>query len=658
MISTVNKVAPRVAAVTAALLALSVAPEYAQAASVPPARTTSPVAEAAAGRVTPPQPKAYLARKMHGKAALTALGTDLAEVAAQNDVSTRTLDQVLTEDHTAWLSEEGRLFYQEDLPEESTTGTPETAATVAPAYPTNQTFTLHSRPGSSKVIFLDFDGSRVANTGWNANGVTAGTYVGYDVDGSPSTFSSAEHGFIQEVWREVAESYAPFDVDVTTADPGQDALTRSTSADGTFGTRVLITSSATARQQACGSCLGVAYVGTFDNIDPNGYYQPAWVFDYNNSFDPMIVAQAAAHETGHTLGLSHDGTSTASYFPGTASWGPVMGSSMTRAVTQFSKGEYSGASNTQDDFAVMQTNGLSLRADDHGNAPAAAEPLGDHPSYLASGVIGTRTDTDVFAVTLPCTTTLSATAYGIGAQTALDLSLQVLDAHGTVVASNSPASGYAGSPPKSAGMNASVSIASATGTYYLRVDGVGNGSPANGGWSDYGEPRPVHADGHRVCGRDVHAAHHPAPQHGPADHAASGHLPAQALRPADRRRLLRGARRAPHRGGALVVAGEHGRRRPHRLPGPRVQDRSTQPDDRGVHHRLHESAHARRRAQPAAGSLHLPGAGLQRRRGLGLVLHLGRGQLALAASRPSARRTTAGSWVCHIGGRLARRKLP
>ncbi len=34
-------------------------------------------------------------------------------------------------------------------------------------------------------------------------------------------------------------------------------------------------------------------------------------------------------------------------------------------------------------------------------------------------------------------------------------------------------------------MDASVSIPVASGTYVLRVDGVGNGSPVNGGWSDY-----------------------------------------------------------------------------------------------------------------------------------------------------------------------------
>ena len=429
-----------------------------------------------------------LDRSMRGRSALAALGSRASGVAAQNGLSRRHLDQVLTSDDTAWIAEDGQMFYREDAPAEAITDAPATAQAVTAPYPLAQTFSLHSRPGSSKVIFLDVNGGTVSGTGWNSGDtpMASGTYTGFTLDGDPSTFTDTERAYVQEVWREVAESYSPFDVDVTTQDPGTAAFTRASSTDQTFGAHVMITSQASARQQACGSCLGVAYVGTFDSVDPGGYYQPSWVFRYSTSFDPMIIAQAATHETGHTLGLTHDGTASASYYGGTKAWGPVMGSAMNRAVTQFSKGEYTGASNTQDDLAVIATNGLPLRADDHGNTTAAADQLGAHASYTATGVISTRSDQDVVALTLPCTTTLTASASGIGAQTALDLSLQVLDASGHVVATSAPTSSWSGSPPTSTGMNATVSVPGATGTYYLRVDGVGNGSAAAGGWSDYG----------------------------------------------------------------------------------------------------------------------------------------------------------------------------
>ena len=77
----------------------------------------------------------------------------------------------------------------------------------------------------------------------------------------------------------MAKDYAPFDVDVTTEDPGDAAITRSGSGDTVFGTRALITSDAAAWSAACGQgCGGVAYVGTFDQTSNHANYQPAFVF--------------------------------------------------------------------------------------------------------------------------------------------------------------------------------------------------------------------------------------------------------------------------------------------------------------------------------------------------------------------------------------------
>ena len=118
-------------------------------------------------------------------------------------------------------------------------------STTTPAYPVAQTFKLHSRPGATKQIFLDFNGAEIKGTGWNtgSNPLGVGVYTGYDSDGHPNTFSTAEDAWIQEVWRQVSETYAPFDVDVTTEDGGPDARERTTSADTHFGTQVLFTNS-------------------------------------------------------------------------------------------------------------------------------------------------------------------------------------------------------------------------------------------------------------------------------------------------------------------------------------------------------------------------------------------------------------------------------
>lgn len=40
-------------------------------------------------------------------------------------------------------------------------------------------------------------------------------------DGSPTTWSDSELSDILSIWRFVSEDYAPWDVDVTTEDPGE-----------------------------------------------------------------------------------------------------------------------------------------------------------------------------------------------------------------------------------------------------------------------------------------------------------------------------------------------------------------------------------------------------------------------------------------------------
>ena len=51
---------------------------------------------------------------------------------------------------------------------------------------------------------------------------------------------------------------------------------------------------------------------------------------------------------------------------------------------QWSRGEYAGANNKEDDFAVMNSNGLRLRTDDFGNTSATASALTGGP--ISAGI--------------------------------------------------------------------------------------------------------------------------------------------------------------------------------------------------------------------------------------------------------------------------------
>ncbi len=72
--------------------------------------------------------------------------------------------------------------------------------------------------------------------------------------------------------------------------------------------------------------------------------------------------------------------------------------------SQWSKGEYAGANNAEDDFAVLQSNGLSLRTDDYGNTLATATPLtggtasGSVTTFSVRGVIASASDVDVLSI--------------------------------------------------------------------------------------------------------------------------------------------------------------------------------------------------------------------------------------------------------------------
>lgn len=400
-----------------------------------------------------------------------------AEVVAADPISPG-IAQILREDPTASLDSRGRHFYSEPVPDgaRAAARARPLAPTAAPVFPLADTFSLHSLPGSNRTIYLDFDGEYVSGTAWNEEGLPAAQYPAWTLDGNASTFNSAERTIIQEVWQQVAEDFAPFDVDVTTADPGDAGIVRSSSGDQVFGTRALITPSNSAVANTCGECVGVAYVDVFDEV--GGSAQPVWVFPqfYNET---KGIAETISHEVGHNLALRHDGDSQEAYHAGHNSWAPIMGQSDYEPITQWSRGDYPDADNQQDDVAVIASHGLEMRADEAGNtfSAAAAAP----PSGLA--YITTRTDKDFFELG-DCTGAVVITAEGSSISPNLDIELRLYDAGGTEVKKADPTSAKV-SATVATGMSATLTATVTPGAYVVGVDGVGRGTWSNG-YDDYG----------------------------------------------------------------------------------------------------------------------------------------------------------------------------
>lgn len=347
-------------------------------------------------------------------------------------------------------------------------GTSETAATV----PLNDTFTLQSREGAAHTIYLDFDGHVTSNTYWN-NGRGDFETQAYDFDGNVNSFSDAELQRIQNIWQRVAEDFSPFDVNVTTMDPGTDALTKTGGGDQEWGTRVVIGgSSYDWFGQGAG---GVAYLNSFNWSTDT----PAFVFeDQLGNGNEKFVAEAVSHEAGHALGLGHDGTSSTGYYRGHGSgdtgWAPIMGVGYSKNLTQWSKGEYNDANNGQDDLSRILSNGFGYRPDDHGDSNSTATLLTpSNGTIVGSGIIEQSNDFDAFSfITGGGYVSLDILPFERGPN--LDVFASLYRGDGSLVASSNPTNSLA----------ANIDVSLSAGTYYLHVSGEGKGDLSTG-YSDY-----------------------------------------------------------------------------------------------------------------------------------------------------------------------------
>ena len=321
---------------------------------------------------------------------------------------------------------------------------------------------LSSNTTATAKIYLDFDGHTTIGTWWNSQYNDNKNIVtpAYSADSDTKTFSNSDIDRITKIWQRVAEDYAPFNVDVTTIDPGNFS--------GKEGLRVVIGGASGWYGAKAG---GVAYVNSWQwNSDT-----PVFVFEDNLGSSEKYTGEAISHEVGHAFGLYHQSEygangKTQEYADGSGSgetgWAPIMGVSYGKNLTTWHNGTNSqGSTSKQDELAIIASdkNGFGYRIDDYGNSNSKATVLsGSNPAQVqAAGIISTMTDVDVFSfMTGAGEVNFDIDVVAPGPN--LDVVAQLWD-DSNLLLQNNPSSQ----------LNANLNTFLNTGTYYLHVKNNG-----------------------------------------------------------------------------------------------------------------------------------------------------------------------------------------
>ena len=320
---------------------------------------------------------------------------------------------------------------------------------------------LNSYPTATATIYLDFDGHMVTGSLWNG---------GMPIACIAPTLTDAQ---ITEIFNRVSEDYRPFNVNITTDS------TKFLSAPLAQRIRVIVTPTSAWKPNVG----GISYIGSFTWGDDT----PAFVFsDRLGPNNTKFIAECCSHESGHTLGLSHQSkydsacnfleTYNTGYGTGETSWAPIMGNSYSRNMTGWNDGATPyGCANTQDNLSIItSTNGFGYRTDDYSDSLNATTFSPNNTSFSINGIIATGNDKDAFKFNITQSTNIhiDATPFNQGTGNSgsnLDIKIMLYDQNKTLMKTYDALNT----------MSITIDTTLKTGVYYFVLDGTGNAYASN-----------------------------------------------------------------------------------------------------------------------------------------------------------------------------------
>lgn len=351
---------------------------------------------------------------------------------------------------------------------------------------------LSSLPGAEATIYFDFDGHTVNHPFWNG---------GMTLECAPSGLNDEQ---INEIFLRVSEDYRPFNINITTDS------TVFLNAPLNMRSRVIVTPTS-GWYPGVG---GVAFIGSFVWGDDT----PGFVFSDRLQFFAKYIAECCTHESGHTVGLSHQsrydencnllepysqGVGT-----GETSWAPVMGNSYYRNMTGWNEGPTPyGCSLVQDNLTIITTtNGFGYREDDFADNLGEQTTLLSESSFSRTGIIATRSDKDPFKYTTSRNGWFhfQAKPFGLNNSTVganLDIQVEIYNSNRELINTYNP----------SEKMDVSIDTMLNAGTYYFVVSGAGNANTTDygslGSYSIAGAAGPLAINDIALTGQIENANH-------------------------------------------------------------------------------------------------------------------------------------------------------